>query len=430
MQETVNTALVAAREKLASKQAVLNTIMEEAKVDGGLDFSKVKSLGANMTTVAIAEKFREISKECNDLYDEAKTIADAIQESEKASGRMKSMRHTAPHDPDKKSGDPEKREIKSLGELMAGSAEFKERLSRGGDFALSFDTVMPSDVLGKGLRFKTLMTAAAGYDPWSVRLPGITEAVTRPIQLLDIVPMGQVSTDSIDYMEETTRTHAAAEKAEGDAYAESTFAGTARNVAVRKITDSITVTDEQLQDNAYVSSYLNQRLSFGVMQRLDTAVLTGSATPPAIKGIANTSGIQTQAKSSDTVMDAVRKAVGLVRVTGRSSPTHIVMHDTDWQGVEILKTTDGIYILGSPAAGTARRLWGLPVVQCEAGSAGTAYVGSFLPMHITLFERTGVDIQVGYVNTQFAEGERTIRASMRAGLVVFRPAAFCSVTGL
>src|SRR3546814_15760688 len=87
---------------------------------------------------------------------------------------------------------------------------------------------------------------------------------TRPIQLRDIIPVAQTGQDTIKYMEETTRTHAAAEKAEGAAFAESTFAFTERTSPVQKVTDSLPVTDEQLEDVAFMSSYISGRLTFGI----------------------------------------------------------------------------------------------------------------------------------------------------------------------
>ncbi|MEP0276492.1 MAG: phage major capsid protein, partial [Nitratireductor sp.] len=72
----------------------------------------------------------------------------------------------------------------------------------------------------------------------------------------------------------------------------------------------------------------------------------------------------------------------------------------------------------------------LPVVQQDADVAGSGYVGSFQPAWLSLFERRGVDVQIGYVGAQFTEGKRTVRGDMRMAFVVFRPAAFCQVTGL
>jgi HK97 family phage major capsid protein len=129
-------------------------------------------------------------------------------------------------------------------------------------------------------------------------------------------------------------------------------------------------------------------------------------------------------------MDAFFKAMTKIRVTGRAIPTHHLIHPTDWQDIRLTRTADGIYIFGSPTDSGPERLWGLPVVQQDADAAGTGYVGSFQPSWISLFEKRGIDVQVGYVGTQFTEGKRTVRADMRAALVVFRPAAFCEVTGL
>jgi len=70
------------------------------------------------------------------------------------------------------------------------------------------------------------------------------------------------------------------------------------------------------------------------------------------------------------------------------------------------------------------------VVLNDALAEGTALVGAFTPEWIMLFERRGLDIQMGYVGTQFTSGLRTMRADMRAALAVFRPAAFHTVTGL
>jgi HK97 family phage major capsid protein len=156
---------------------------------------------------------------------------------------------------------------------------------------------------------KTLMTTAAGFAPQSIRIPGFVEAATRPIQLLDIIPVGQTGMEQVVYMEETTRVHAAAEKGEGVAFAESQFAFTERTSPVRKITDSLPVTDEQLEDVALIQSYINGRLTFGVRQRLDSQCLIGDAAGSNLRGIKNVVGIQTQAKGADPVMDAFFKAM-------------------------------------------------------------------------------------------------------------------------
>jgi HK97 family phage major capsid protein len=180
----------------------------------------------------------------------------------------------------------------------------------------------------------------------------------------------------------------------------------------------------------FINSYINDRLSFGVRQRLDLQVQVGDGTPPNLDGILNVAGILTQTKGADPISDAFFKLMTQIRITGRAIPTHHIMHPTDWQTVRLLRTADGIYIWGSPSDTGIDRMWGLPVVQSDNAAAGTGYVGSFQPQWISLVERAGVQVEVGYVGQQFLEGKRTIRAQMRAAFILFRPAAFGTVTGI
>ena len=424
------------REKLAAKQDELGKVFAEAKTDSGeYDFNKVTVLGKDVKgSIAVAEKVKAMNAELDELAQEAETLEDA----EKAAGAYadrEKVRSRLPM-PGGSKGDDRRHVIKSLGELLAEEKGYADWIERGTPGGLDFSyEVLPSDILAKGMLVETLLTKAlmstgAGYAPESIRLPGFVEGVTRPLQLIDIIPMSQSGMPSIKYMEETTRTHAAAEKAEGAAYAESTFAFTEKSSEVRKITDSLPVTDEQLEDVPMMQGYVNGRLTFGLRQRADTQFYVGNGTAPNLRGIANVVGIQTQAKGTDPVPDAFFKAMTKIRTVGRAIPTHHVMHPTDWQNVRLLRTTDGVYIWGSPSEAGPERMWGLPVVQNEARDAGDGMTGSFQPAWVSAFERKGVDIQLGYVGTQFTEGKRTVRGDMRMALVVFRPAAFCDVTGL
>ena len=75
-------------------------------------------------------------------------------------------------------------------------------------------------------------------------------------------------------------------------------------------------------------------------------------------------------------------------------------------------------------------MWGLPMAQVDAGSAGTALVADFRN-YTRLYYRSGPSgVEVGYVNDDFKLGQKSLRADVRAALVVRRAAALCSVTGL
>lgn len=435
--------LVKADEALTARQGELAKIFEEAKGDdGSLDFNKVTCLGDEVKgSIAVAEKVKQYDQEMNALGEHADTLRSAEQAMKNHQERSKARRTFGLPGGGGASGKgnyaDETQRFKSLGEMVSEAKDYDAWVKQGSPQGLSmqFDDVSPSDFLAAAngfntLGMKALMSRTAGYGPESLRAPGFVDAVTRPIQMLDIIPMGMTSQAAYKYMEETTRVHGADFAAEGAAAAESTFVFTEKSAPVEKVADSVPVTDEQLEDVDGMQAYIDGRLTFGVRQKFDATALIGTGVAPQLRGLKNTVGIQTQAKAADPVPDAFFKAMTKVRVTGRSIPTHHILHPTDWQGVRLMRTADGVYIWGNPSEAGPERLWGLGVVQNDADVAGTGYTGSFTPDCVSAFERKGVEVQVGFVGTQFLEGKRTIKASGRWALVWFRPVGFCSVTGL
>jgi HK97 family phage major capsid protein len=164
-------------------------------------------------------------------------------------------------------------------------------------------------------------------------------------------------------------------------------------------------------------------------QRLDGQILTGNGTAPNLRGLLNTTNIQTQAKGTDPTPDAVYKAMVKIRVTGRATPDSVVFHPTNWQDVRLLRTADGIYIWGSPSEMVPDRIWGLPVALSDAITLGTAAV--FDSTYTELSTRRGIDVQVSNSHAGFfIEGKQAIRADTRVAFLVYRPTAVCTVTGL
>jgi HK97 family phage major capsid protein len=414
----MSTKLVELRENFDAKQALVGRVLEEAGED--LDFSKVKCLGDKLDTQAAVEKFREVNAELAALEMDIRAKA-ALEDARKRLKNNGDLRDAPAGSPPPQPGNRDQAvSMKAIADRLVGSEEYKTfKSDRGTGFSMMFEDV----------DLKTLMSTTQGWAPDSDRTGRLVEAITRPIQILDLIPVADTDSNSVTYWEETLRTHSAAEKIEGAAYAESAFEWTERTSQVRKITDSLPVTDEQLDDRAQLRSLLEQRLGFGVRQRLDLQVVDGSGTPPNLEGITEVAGIQTQAKGADPSFDAIHKAITKVRVTGRAMPGAVVIHSNDWQDIRLTRTADGIYILGNPAVAGPMTMFGLPVALNEALDEGTALVGDFAN-HCRIYDRRGLSIQVGYVGDQFKEGKQTLRADIRVAFVVERPAAFATVTGL
>ena len=243
------------REKVDAKRAQLRTLFKSIKpgTDGkpsyefeGAEADWLPEDVAKLEGSAKSLRICEIAGAANDELDVLQAELTVREKAENAAKAL-ALRDRTPVDPPPhpsgKSGSDV--ETKGFGQLITEHANWeiwqKSGFTPGACPAIEFKDI--------GLtQLKTLFQTSAGWAPESTRTGRVVDAVTRPLQVIDILPTGQTGQANVVYMQETTRTHAAAEKAEGAAYAESELALTEATSAVRKITDSVPVTDEQLED--------------------------------------------------------------------------------------------------------------------------------------------------------------------------------------
>lgn len=384
--------------KLAERRQKLHAIFAEAGPE--MDMTKVKSIDGD--SAAKVDVIRALNDEIDDYSAKAENLRVIAKGAENAAARDENVEVDGP--------------------------------ATKGSFA---DQVLKSGVLtDKGrvaeldVDVKTLMQTTAGWAPTPINNGRVIDKATRPVELVDIIPTTTTGqTGSVTYWEETTFTNNAAETAEAAAIPEGALALTEQTAAIRKIAVLLPVTDEQLEDEARVPGYLDNRLPFMIRQRLSGQIAAGNGTAPNLRGVLNVAGIQTQAKGADPTPDAVYKALVKVATTGQATPDAYLTNPLDWQDVRLLRTADGIYIWGSPSEAGPQRIWGLQVVLAQAITENTGVVGDFANFS-ELSIRKNVEVDVGLINDDFGKGRQTFRAQMRAALIWYRPAAFCTVTGI
>lgn len=401
------------REEMKTKSDKIEELLKLAGQDfGGFDKAEIwEKLGATDRTAAVKTFHAwnaEVATLAEDLEREELKY-DATRHHERLSGLQTTRHVTLP------GGDLD---AKSVGQRFIALKGYKQAIDAKQPFSGTVD-----------IDIKTLMTRAAGFPPESVRSGRLVSAADRPIQVLDLIPSVSINQAVYKYMAETTLTHGAGEKAEGTTFAESTFEWTEVSETVQKITDSVPVTDEQLEDEPQIAGVVDQRLAFGLRQRLDLQVLVGDGTSPNLSGVLDRS-IQSQALGGDDQITAFYKALTLVRFTGRANPSAAVFHPNDWQAIILLTNSNGDYLFGNPFMGPGpMSLLGVPIAVSDAITENTALVGDWANFSV-LAERRGVNIQVGYTGTQFVEGKSTVRADLRVAFGVLRDAAFCKLTGI
>ncbi|CUW44445.1 hypothetical protein B3286c1_1777 [Brucella vulpis] len=101
-----------------------------------------------------------------------------------------------------------------------------------------------------------------------------------------------------------------------------------------------------------------------------------------------------------------------------------VLSPIDWTSIELLKDTQGRYIIGNPQGTIAPTLWGLPVVTTQAMAAGKFLTGAF-KLGAQIFDRWQARVEVATENEDdFIKNLVTILAEERLALAVYRPEAF------
>ena len=304
-------------------------------------------------------------------------------------------------------------------EAWANSEGLKTLQAKGDTFTGSIEIVEYPSV-------KTLLTLA-DLTPQAERRPLVPFAVDETT-VGDLMLQGTTDSNVISYYEETTFTNAAATVAEGAAKPESALDFTERTETVRKIATWIPATSEFLQDNAGLRSYLEGRMRFMVEREEEDQLLNGDGTAPNISGILDRA-IQTIGSTND--VDAIYRAMTEVRVDGLAEPTAVVIHPLSWQNIRLAKDGNSAYHGPGPfAPDNVERIWGLPVRVTPLIAEGTALVGAFRP-YAQVFRKGGIRVVASTEHsTYFTENKVAILAEERLTLAVYRPSAFCSVTGL
>ena len=403
--------------QLNAKRDELAGMFEKAKVkvDGEdrYDFTTaqledVKSRNAEIDGIAME---LENAKALDDVY---QRNAAAIRDGQRPATQL-------PMNTSGKASD-QRRQVKSLGELFIESDGYKNRQSKR-DIIVRLDDF-------DFLEAKTLMETGAGFAPESVRTGRIVEYAHRRPVIADLIPQTPTTQAAVVYMEETTFTNNAATRSEGGQAGEAALAYTERSETVREISTFLPVTEIQLEDAPVVQGAINNRLLTMLDLTEEVQLMSGDGNAPNMTGFLVKAGVQSQAKGADPTPDAIYKAMTLVRHTGFAEPSAVVFHPNDWQDIRLLRTTDGIYIWGSPAEAGPERIWGLPAVITTASTENTALLGDF-QLYSEIFRRRGANIKVSDSHSDyFIKGKLAIRADKRLTLAIYRAAAFCKVTGI
>lgn len=381
-------------------------------------------------------------------------------------------------------------------ERIKGAAQAHEQASVGLDFGykkFSDDVMMKAQgvtgLSGEGASGTTQPSALSGYFLGGTAgpfiqpefVPGVVDLRFYENVVAQLIPSYAVDSPVVTYVRESTWTNNAAATYEGATKPTSSHSFTRYTEQVGKIANLERVTDELIQDAAYIWSLIQQRCSQGVQRKEEIELVAGSGYP-GVNGLLNRSagftapqtvtaitnlvwpatgtagiGAGTDTVSSVTpgravigtgssgtaptgvaIAEGILNAIVDIRVKTFFEPDAILMNPLDFLTIRTSKDNNLQYYGGSmfgadygynqnqptPQATNQFALWGKKVVTTPAMPQGLILVGDFAGWNRVL-RRGGLRVDMTNTNgTDFEQNLWTVRAEERVGLMVERPELF------
>jgi HK97 family phage major capsid protein len=302
----------------------------------------------------------------------------------------------------------DERTVKALvnGEAFKSVSKFAHTKSRFGSVALG---ELPAD-----FALKADIAGAAGVR--QAPNAGPVNPIYRALSVLDLIPSGPTTGDSVPYVQFAPAASVAAAVAEGDVKPNANATFTDAQADIDTIAAFYKVRKQVLADAAAVGTILEGQLRFDVRAALEAAVLAE---------ILSTSGIGAVPNAAEPVADLISHAMTSI-VLSNLVPDAVVAHPRDVERIRLSKDDNGSYQFGGPAFSGQSTVWGVPLVASVAVAEGSPLVGAF-QSGATVFLRQGMEVLISDSDQDdFIRNRVTILGELRAGTAVWRPAAFAT----
>ncbi|WP_396902496.1 phage major capsid protein [Mycolicibacterium sp.] len=386
------------------------------------------------------DKLEEIKVAKADLavIDSAKSLADEIGLPESAKGDLDALGNR-----------PVRERVKALGLQVVESPEFKAMMAPFGGGRIPEKQRIQSDPISiKGLFVGGTDTSAGAFVV--NEQTGIVEMLGRKeLKIRDLISVRRTGSDTVEYVEQTSHTNAAAVVPEATSSAaptlpaldgnplaagaslvnnpnggykpEGSWAFVRRTATVKTIAEWVPATKRALADVASLEGLINDELRKDVAEAEEAQILNGDGTGENFTGIRNWSGIQTQAFDTD-IFRTVRKAITKARTVGRVNPNGILVSPATAEIIDLAKDGESRYYYGGPFSMGPRTLWGVPVVESESQADTDVLVGDFSKAVFWDREETTVTISDSHADF-FIRNMVAILGEERGAFALTRPKA-------
>ena len=258
---------------------------------------------------------------------------------------------------------------------------------------------------------------------------GVIPQLRRRIRLLDLIPSSPMDGHGFDFTQEQGSFDTAAETAEGATKPAGDLTLTDAQVVAKTIAHWFKLKRQQLSDVPALGTVVQNRLTYGVLRRLENQLVAGDGTGDNLTGILSTSGIASVAFAAGTALSDLSLSGITDVLLSDAEPDGVLLNPTDVQSMLVAKATGSGERLDSEGAFGAmpQTFWGLPLIASRVVPVGTALVGDWAH-GATLFVREGVNVRISDSDQDdFIKNQVTMLGEGRFGLAIWQPGCFARV---
>ena len=323
-------------------------------------------------------------------------------------------------------------EAKTIGDAFVRSPGFAALKARGFAGTWTSGPVEIGQKLTDGVNTVVSIGDASGALPLQPQLAPLLPPIEQSPTVASLFSSGVTGQNLIVYLEETTTTPgvlsgpystsaAAARTAvltsEGTSKPAAYVNFTKRSVNVEKLAAFLPISEEMLEDEPAIASYVNSRLRMFVVQAEEARILTRLNAGIGTAGYSEIGG--------NNMLDSVMAGITSVRLEGGLEPDGLLINPVDYAKMAIAKaSTGGDYFGGGPFSAFSASPWGLRTVSTAAVAQGSPIVGAFRD-GAQIWRKGGLTVEASNSHQDyFVRNLVAIRAEERFALAVYRPLAF------
>ena len=317
--------------------------------------------------------------------------------------------------------------VKSIGEQFVNTEGFKNLSAHVGDNKHVRETFST-----KSATISTTTTGITDNFLGGVQeMAGIISTPQRKLVIESLIPHIPVTAGSMSMVKETSFTNHAAVVAEGGSKPESTFEFEKYNVNIETVAHWTKISEQLAADAPAVQAFINTRMQYGLQNKIDQQLVTGSGTSGELAGFLKSGNYHDYSSAitidtGDTLIDFAAKIQAAIE-SNNYAPQYLLLNPMDWTKLTLLKDTQKRYLLGGPGSASQKTLWGIPVITTSSiptidtsttPDTPAKYLMADFSLGAAILDRQELVVDIDRTQDDFIKNLLTIRVERRLALAI------------